>query len=215
MLLAIDTATIRASVALHDGLTLRSECSWEAANMHTVTLMPHIAGMLGEVGLHPKDLQAIAVCIGPGSFTGVRIGVAAAKGLAAACNLPLLGIQTLDILAAAQPSDSRPLYAIFMAGRGRIGYARYRWGESGWEAESDVEIVSWNELAEKIVPPALVVGELDAVGRTALRPLGENLFFPSPACHLRRAGFLADLAWQRWRAGAQSDPAALVPLYAR
>ena len=81
MLLALDTATQRASIALHDGSTLRAECTWEAANQHTVTLLPHIVQLLANSGLTADDITAVGVCIGPGSYTGVRIGVSVAKGL--------------------------------------------------------------------------------------------------------------------------------------
>ncbi len=110
MLLALDTATQRASIALHDGSTLRAECTWEAANQHTVTLLPHIVQLLANSGLTADDITAVGVCIGPGSYTGVRIGVSVAKGLASSRKLPLVGITTLDVLVAAQPRDDRPLY---------------------------------------------------------------------------------------------------------
>jgi len=78
MLLAIDTATRYASIALHDEHTLRGECTWEANRQHTVTLLPHIYELLQETGITPEHLSAIAVCRGPGSYTGVRIGLAVA-----------------------------------------------------------------------------------------------------------------------------------------
>jgi tRNA threonylcarbamoyladenosine biosynthesis protein TsaB len=221
MLLAIDTATQRASIALHDGSTLRAECTWEAANRHTVTLLPRVVQLLAASGLTTADLTAIGVCIGPGSYTGVRIGVATAKGLASAGKLGLIGIPTLNILAASQPRSTGPLYATFAAGRTRVGFARYRWREDGWRAESGVQVVSWGELIETLATdsspdiPATVVGEIGSVGREALRPLYGRIEIPAPAWHLRRAGFLADIAWRRLRASQLDAPSALLPLYAR
>ena len=211
MLLAIDTATTRASIALHDGRTLRSECTWEAVNRHTTTLAARIAQMLEDSNLTPATLTAVAVCIGPGSYTGVRIGVALAKGMAIARQLPLIGIPTLDILVAALPADERPLYAVFAAGRQRAGFARYRWGEAGWSADTEVTMGTWAELFAQIDEPALLVGEIE----TAELPTHTHLAIPAPARHLRRAGFLADLAWARLRAGQTDDPALLQPLYAK
>ncbi|MBN2005443.1 MAG: tRNA (adenosine(37)-N6)-threonylcarbamoyltransferase complex dimerization subunit type 1 TsaB [Anaerolineae bacterium] len=211
MLLAIDTATTRASIALHDGQTLRSECTWEAVNRHTTTLAARIAQMLEASDLTCADLTAVAICIGPGSYTGVRIGVALAKGMAVARQLPLIGIPTLDILAAAQPPDDRPLYAIFAAGRQRAGFARYRKDEDGWHAETEVTVATWEELFAQIEEPAQLVGEIE----TANLPANTQLTIPAPALHLRRAGFLADLAWARLRGGQTNDPALLQPLYAR
>ncbi|HHE72291.1 MAG TPA: tRNA (adenosine(37)-N6)-threonylcarbamoyltransferase complex dimerization subunit type 1 TsaB [Chloroflexi bacterium] len=212
-LLAIDTATERASIALHDGMTLRSECTWEAAHRHTVTLVPKIVSLLAASGMTPQDVRAIAVCNGPGSYTGVRIGVAVAKGMAVARKVPLVGITTLDILAAAQPKDSRPLYALYAAGRKRVGYACYRWRDDRWTADGGVQVVAWSEFVDRIELPSIVVGELHPEGREALRPLYGRIEIPQPAWHLRRAGFLADLAWVRLRASQTDAPSTLLPLY--
>ena len=211
MLLAIDTATSRASIALHDGQVLRSECTWEAANRHTVTLAARIVQSLEASELTSTDLTAVAVCIGPGSYTGVRIGVALAKGMAVAQQLPLIGVPSLDILVAAQPADDRPLYAVFAAGRKRAGFARYGWIDGGWHAETEVAIATWAEFFAQIDEPALLVGEIE----TADLPADAPFTLPAPAWHLRRAGFLADMAWTRLRAGQTDDPATLQPLYAR
>lgn len=215
MLLAIDTATHHASIALHDEQRLRGECTWEAINRHTVTLLPHIREMLAETGITPDNLSAVAVCRGPGSYTGVRIGLAAAKGLAITRHLPLVGLTTLDILVAAQPPRPEPLYAVFAAGRRRVGFARYHYGANRWQVQTDVQIVSWAEIADYIQPPATVVGEMPPNGQDVLTPLGDEIHVPSPAHRLRRAGFLAELAWERLRAGYHGDPARLEPIYAR
>ncbi|MBN1922842.1 MAG: tRNA (adenosine(37)-N6)-threonylcarbamoyltransferase complex dimerization subunit type 1 TsaB [Anaerolineae bacterium] len=218
MLLAIDSATFRASIAVHDGGTLRGECTWEAANAHTVTLATHVAELLRQTGIGVADLKSIAVCIGPGSYTGVRIGIAMAQGLALSQQLPIVGVPTLDILAEGQPPDDGPLYAIFAAGRRRIGYAQYQFQESGWQAVTEVALASWEEFLAQIETPARVVGEIDALGRKALETLGTALTVPPAAWQLRRAGFLAEIAWRqlrkRPRPGQAQAPKPLTPLYA-
>jgi tRNA threonylcarbamoyladenosine biosynthesis protein TsaB len=194
---------------------LRAECTWESVNRHTVTLLPRVVQLLASSDLTAEDVTAIGVCIGPGSYTGVRIGVSVAKGLASARKLPLVGITTLDILAAAQPQDDRPLYAIFAAGRKRIGYARYQWQSGRWQAETGVQVVEWPKFVELLRLPAVVVGEIDSPGWEALRKTFGQVEVPPPAFHLRRAGFLADMAWKRLRANQVDAPSALLPLYAR
>ena len=171
--------------------------------------------MLAASDLTPDGVTALAVCIGPGSYTGVRIGVAAAKGIIAVRQLPLVGVTTLDILAAAQPPDTRPLYALFAAGRKRIGYARYRWQGQRWQAETPVALATWAEFTIQITEPSLVLGEIEPLGREPLHALSDLVEVPAPARHLRRAGFLADLAWERVRVGQIDDAATLAPLYAR
>lgn len=221
MLLAIDSATFRASIALHDGHSLRSECTWEAANAHTVTLAPRIAEMLQQTEIAVSDLQGIVVCIGPGSYTGVRIGIAIARGLALSQQLPLIGVSTLDILAEGQPPDKRPLYAMFSAGRRRVGFARYEFQETAWHATTDVALATWDELLSQLETPALVVGEIDTTGRKALESLGTGLTIPPAPMHLRRAGFLAEIGWRQLQKLTHGDELhaltgsiSLTPLYA-
>jgi tRNA threonylcarbamoyladenosine biosynthesis protein TsaB len=109
MLLALDTATRFASFALHDGRAIRYEMSWEAGRQHTTQLMPRVVEALEELEVRPEALSAVAVALGPGSFTGLRVGMAIAKGLALARGIPIIGIPTLDILAAAQERRRAPL----------------------------------------------------------------------------------------------------------
>src|SRR5690606_20526166 len=103
MLLAIDTATRSLSLALHDGDTVIAEQMWRTGNRHNALLAPAIQQMMDVCDVTMQDITAIAVTTGPGSYTGLRIGVAFAKGLAAVNNLPLIGVSTLDMLAAGQP----------------------------------------------------------------------------------------------------------------
>ena len=106
MLLALDTATRHSGIALFDGQQLVAELTWHSTDAQTVELMPRLAQLLSWHGLEPKALSAIAVSLGPGSYTGLRVAVSAAKGLALANDLPLLGIPTLD--ATAFPHLGRP-----------------------------------------------------------------------------------------------------------
>src|SRR5512134_1144294 len=98
LLLAIDTSTLMAGVALYDGVHVLSEIIWHSPNHHTVELAPVVADVLKRSGIKAPDLKALGVATGPGSFTGLRIGMAFAKGLALAWRIPLVGIPTLDIL---------------------------------------------------------------------------------------------------------------------
>src|SRR5688572_18486426 len=99
MLLALDTSTGLASVALYDG-TVRAEATWQAGRNHSAEVLPEVDRLLRRQGLGPRDLRAVAVAIGPGSYTGVRVGVALAKGFAASLRIPVVGVCTLDVLAA-------------------------------------------------------------------------------------------------------------------
>lgn len=212
MLVAIDTATRVASLALHDGFKVRYEVTWEAGWRHTVHLMPRLVAALEDLDLGSESLSAVAVTLGPGSFTGLRVGLAAAKGLVLARGLPLVGVPTLDVVAAAQGRDRRPLVAVLQAGRRRICVATYRW-RKGWQRREEPRLTTWETLAAGVEKPTLFCGEVDERGAKVLARVGELATLLSPAHRLRRAGFLAELAWTRIRQGQTDDPVTLVPVY--
>ncbi len=213
MLIAIDTATDYASLALHDGLQVQVEYTWASHRRHTVELLPRLVTALEQLGLRAEHLSGVAVTRGPGSFTGLRVGMAVAKGLALARGLPLVGVPTLDVVAAAQGADRRPLCAVLQAGRGRICTATYRWQGGEWRIREGPRLTTWAALAEETTAPTLFCGEIGPTGAEALASLGE-LAEPLPAAaRLRRAGFLAELAWRRLNRGETDDPATLTLIY--
>lgn len=213
MLVAIDTATAQASLALHDGFRIRAEYTWEAPRRHTRELSPRLSDAMEQVGLARKRLSAVAVTKGPGSFTGLRIGLSVAKGLALAQNLPLTAIPTLDVVASAQGRDRRRLAAVLRAGRGRIAIAFYRWQFGGWQVQDGPRLTTWDDLREEIDEPTLFCGEVDQAGADAIARLGERAVLLPAAWRLRRAGFLAELGWQRVNQGETDDPSTLTPFY--
>lgn len=220
MLLAIDTATRNLSLALHDGVTVVAESSWRTADHHTVELAPQTALLLRRAGLTPDQLPGVAVALGPGSYTGLRIGLGLAKGLALAHNLPLIGVPTFEILMRAQPAREEKALAVLQAGRGRILVAPYRWNKQmqTWETEAPAQVTNWSRLSEEITEPTFICGEVEAAGRDlfGLRKVKNLVSFASPAQSLRRAGYLAEIGWERLRASpsAVDHPDRLAPIYA-
>lgn len=213
MLLAIDTSTRLAGVAVYDGFRVIGEMVWTSHDHHTVELVPVIAEVLGRSGKKVADLAAVAVALGPGSFTGLRIGLAAAKGLALGAHLPIVGIPTLDILAAAQPMRDLPLVAVLQAGRNRLAVGHYNVVADGWSQVGKMQILDVQALAHSIRSPTLVCGELSADERAILARKRKNVLLATPAQSLRRPSFLAELAWKRWQAGQVGDPVTLSPIY--
>jgi tRNA threonylcarbamoyladenosine biosynthesis protein TsaB len=213
MLVAIDTATGYASLALHDGFRVRAEHTWESPRRHTVELLPCLVAALEQLSLGTEHLSGVAVTRGPGSFTGLRVGMAVAKGLALAQGLPLVGVPTLDVVAAAQGRDRRPLCAVLQAGRRRICVATYRWRNGEWRVRETPRLTTWPALVEETTSSTLFCGEIDLVGADELLSLGELAVLLPPAARLRRAGFLAELAWRRLNRGETDDPATLAPVY--
>ncbi|NLD71979.1 MAG: tRNA (adenosine(37)-N6)-threonylcarbamoyltransferase complex dimerization subunit type 1 TsaB [Chloroflexi bacterium] len=216
MLLAIDTATRYASVALYGGRGVAAEHSWLSHNNHTVEMAPAIAAMLAQQGVASEALTAVAVAKGPGSFTGLRIGMSLAKGLALALGIPIIGVPTLDIIAYAAGDPGMPVVAVLEAGRGRLSVATYRFRDGLPEAQGDVAIVRTADWAPEADEPLLLTGELspELVDRLLAEPDAEHLAISTPAGCLRRAGYLAELGWERLQQGEVDDLDALSPLYA-
>ena len=120
MILAIDTATDWVGLALHDGNAILAEFGWRSRRTQTVELAPAVAQLWARTGITAANLDAVAVAVGPGSYTGLRVGLALAKGIALAHKLPLIGVPTLDIVAAGVPRHETDLLVVAQAGRTRL-----------------------------------------------------------------------------------------------
>lgn len=216
MILAIDTATRWTGLALHDGNTVVAEHGWRSVNRQTVEMAPAVQRMLRRADVGVEDLQAIAVSLGPGSYTGLRIGLGLAKGLALANQIPLLGVPTLDIVAAAQPQLEAELVVVAEAGRTRITANCYHWERrKGWQSEELPLNTTWEELLEKLEPPAVLAGEIGPGAQKQIRSAGKGFHLVRAADRVRRAGYLAEIGWRRLRSGDVDDTAELTPLYLR
>jgi tRNA threonylcarbamoyladenosine biosynthesis protein TsaB len=213
MLLAIDTSTRVVGVALYDGVQVKSEMVWLSHQYHTVELAPTVSALMERANVTVGDLEALAVALGPGSYTGLRIGLAFVKGMALAGNLAVVGVPTLDILASAQPPGDIPLAAVLQAGRGRLVVGWYKYKSKEWKSDGQLEILTAKMLAEKITSPTLLCGELKGEERGLFWKKRGMAFLASPAQSLRRPSNLAELGWRRWRRGNTDDPATLAPYY--
>jgi len=169
-MLAIDTSTEQAGLALDDGHRA-IERSWHAGRSQTTTVLPAIDALLREAGITVVDLAAIAVAIGPGTFTGLRVGVSIAKGLILAREIPLIGIPTLDVTAAGGDASAQHVVAVLPAGRGRVVWQRY-----GRDADVGPHNTTVAELVDALAdsPDALVVGELGGGSLALLTAVAER-----------------------------------------
>ena len=210
MILAIDTATRWLGMALHDGTAVLAEMGSRCLNNHTIELKPNLQVMMQRANVTPADLDGIAVAIGPGSYTGLRVGMALAKGLALANQTPLLGISTLDIVAAAFGPFPGQLWVVAEAGRTRICTAPYEWQTS----ETPI-IESWESLLPKLEGRVSFAGEITAQATRQIKAADRTFQVMPPATAVRRAGYLAELGWRRLRAGNVDDAQTLAPIYLR
>ena len=216
MILAIDTATRWLGMALHDGTAVLAEAGWRCLNNHTIELTPSLQGMMQRANVSAADLSGIAVAIGPGSYTGLRVGLAMAKGLALANQTPLFGISTLDIVAAAFGPFPGQLLVVAEAGRTRICVATYEWENGrGWQNDETPTIESWETLLPRLEGRVTFAGEITVQATKQIRAADRTFQIAPPATAVRRAGYLAELGWRRLRAGEIDDAQTLAPIYLR
>ena len=213
MLLSIDTSTEWIGIALFNGTNVLAEQTWRSKNYHTVELIPAIKEMLTKTHTKTSSLTGVGVALGPGSFTGLRIGLSAAKGIALGRNLPVAGIPSLEVLAAAQPGLRRPMLAFLEVGRGRYAFARYQYKQGTWQALTDVTVDDIRAMAATIKSPIYVVGEMNAEERQILGRKWKTARLAPPSLCLRRPAVLAELAWAKIQAGQADDAASLAPIY--
>jgi tRNA threonylcarbamoyladenosine biosynthesis protein TsaB len=213
MLLAVDTSTQWMGLALYNGSQVIAEHVWQTVNHHSVELSPAIHAMLHGSGMTAKNLSVVAVALGPGSFTSLRIGLAVAKGLALALHLPVVGIPSFEILASAIAPQAEDLITVLQAGRKRLAMQQFTSQKNQWRMEGEPSIVTVQQLEQMIHKPTLVAGELDEDDRRILERKWKNIHLVSPAQSMRRPALLAELAWQRWSEGKVDDPVTLAPIY--
>lgn len=214
MLLAIDTATRKIGIALYDGVQVLHEAVWQSPYRHTVELTPAIQAALDSAKSKVDDLEAVGLTIGPGSYTGLRIGAAVAKGLAFSQNLDLIAVPTFDVLAAAFPADpDRELAVVLEAGRSRLAVGWFEAQEGRWQQSREPDLFTPAEFAQSIRTPTLICGEMNEDLRKLLGRKHKNVMLASPAQSLRRPAYLAEIAWGRWQAGKIDPPETVAPVY--
>lgn len=213
MILAIDSSTQWIGIALHDGSQVIGENIWRTTGRHTVELAPAISQSMKQCGIQTTELTLLAVATGPGSFTSLRIGIAVIKGLALALRLPVVGVPSLDVLAAGMPVQDLPLAAVLQAGRKRLALTWYKSEGQTWQSSGEQQTIDFETFAQSIQTPMIVCGELTLEQRQALARKRRNVVLASPAQSLRRPSILAELAWKRWRAGQVDDVVTLAPIY--
>jgi tRNA threonylcarbamoyladenosine biosynthesis protein TsaB len=216
MELAIDTSTAIASLALSVEGEVQAELTWHAGRSHTTELMPSIVHLLHLAKVEIGDIEGIVVAKGPGSFTGVRVGMSTAKGLCFALGIPLVGISTLEVQAFAHAATPLPLCPILSAGRGEIAVALFQMQGENWHRLIAEHITNVDALCSEIVARTIFCGEIaPEVAQRLEQRLGPKAVILRGGAFLRRAGYLAELGWKRLEAKDYDDIATLQPLYLR
>jgi tRNA threonylcarbamoyladenosine biosynthesis protein TsaB len=220
MLLALDSASRQAGLALYDGAMVRGEVIWHSSAHHTQWMASAINDSLRRTNCTAAELSAVAVSTGPGSFTGLRVALSLAKGIALARSLPVVGVSTLDVTAYPYVEGGHVVCATLQAGRGRLAYAFYDAGATRATMNSSAPAIGTvSEIAGASAEYAReglvwMIGEFTPAERQFLASeVGEYVQVAPPALVARRPAVLAELGWQRLEAGMVDDVHTLEPVY--
>lgn len=218
VLLAIETATPCGSVALVAAGTCIGEYSLQSALTHSRRLLAGIDWLMGEAGLTWEAIDGLAVSLGPGSFTGLRIGLSTVKGLAMAAEKPLLGVGTLDGLAAQVCRPGELICPVLDARKKEVYTALYRWDEAtGYGRRlGEYLVVSPAALCGMIREPVVLVGDGAGIYGDFFRENLAGLATILPAgIYYPRAAAIGMLALDKWHARDFMAADTAVPLYVR
>jgi tRNA threonylcarbamoyladenosine biosynthesis protein TsaB len=215
-LLALDTSTAWASVALYDGKNVLAEETWHAQRRHGDELFPTIERVLSQARKKISDVDRVAVATGPGSFTGLRVAIAAAQGIARGAGASIVGVSTLDVLAYPHAHSKQRTCALLPAGRTEWYAAFYQERNRKWMRRSPFIVATLPDLCRQIGTHTLFVGEIDDESEQLLRDLlGPKAIFAPPASRMRRAGYLAELGWRALESAPQAKLAEIEPIYVK
>jgi tRNA threonylcarbamoyladenosine biosynthesis protein TsaB len=207
--LAVETSTLAGGAALLDGGLVVGEYTLDVSLTHSERLMGAVDRLLSDAGWTVRDLEGLAVSVGPGSFTGLRIGLSTVKGLALALAIPIAAVPTLDAMATLLPFAALPVCPVLDARKREVYASLYRWDGAGMRREWDYLALAPADLARRLDEPVIVLGDAaDQVDSPHARRIRPPRRGPSPAA----VGFLGH---QRLAMGDTVAPADLVPIYLR
>jgi tRNA threonylcarbamoyladenosine biosynthesis protein TsaB len=211
-ILAIESALLGGSVALLHGDRLLAESQLERQRRTAQTLAPAIHALLHRTGWRSNEVELVAVTQGPGSFTGLRIGVTTAKAFAYATRAEVLGVDTLHVLAHQIEPAHRPLWAILDAERGQLFATRFRAGPHGWLVDAPTELVHADNWLSQLSSDAIVTGPPLVTLRPRLPP---GVHLAPEVDWIPRASNVGQLAWRLFSGGERADVWSLLPMYFR
>ncbi|MET0851218.1 MAG: tRNA (adenosine(37)-N6)-threonylcarbamoyltransferase complex dimerization subunit type 1 TsaB [Candidatus Rokuibacteriota bacterium] len=214
-ILALESATLAGGAALLDGDVVVGESRTNIALTHSERLMVAIDRLLGDAGWTVKDLEGLAVSVGPGSFTGLRVGIATAKGLAVTLGLPVAPVPTLDALAAILPFADAPVCPLLDARKGEVYCCLYRWRRDRMVREWEYEALPPEIAAARLPEPVIVLGDGVTSCRPYLESRGDSVRIAPPAQRLPSPAAVGQLGRALLEAGRAVAASALTPFYLR
>jgi tRNA threonylcarbamoyladenosine biosynthesis protein TsaB len=214
--LTIDTSSSAGSVALSRGEMLLGEIFLNIENIRSDRVLVSLRQLLADTGTALETVDALGVVLGPGAFTGLRVGVAMIKGLALATGLPVVGVSSLRTLAMQVPASRHPLCALLDARKKEVYAGFFRWEEGLPSPLGPEQVLLPEKLIDVLEGPVLFIGEGAATYRTLIvRRMGKNAHFAPWTFNLPRASHAAGLALAGFRQREFISLEQLVPHYIR
>ena len=215
--LALETATLAGSVAITDDAEgLIGEVKVNVGIAHSERLMPSIEWLLKASGISIKEIDAFGVSIGPGSFTGLRIGLSAAKGFAFAADRPIVPVRTIDAFARTMPFCRHMICPMLDARKNEVYAGLYRWEDNLCKEILPQTAIDPAELLKKINEPVVFMGEGSKIYKDIIAEVIEtNAVFAPLSKMSPSASTVAEIAIEKIRQGVTTDPVSLTPLYIR
>jgi tRNA threonylcarbamoyladenosine biosynthesis protein TsaB len=216
-ILALETATLAGSIAIFDDAEgLISEVRVNLKIAHSERLMPSIQWLLEASRMSIGDIDAFSLSIGPGSFTGLRIGLSTVKGLSYATRKPVVAVPTLEAFARMLPYCAYMICPMFDARKKQVYAALFRWEKRTFRKVMDETAVAPHVLLKEIREPVVFMGEGAKLYKNQIMDaLGENALFAPEAGMSPSASPVAEIGAEKIRQGETADPVALTPLYIR
>lgn len=215
-ILGIETSTKTGSVAIVSENGVVAQFSLNIEVTHSERLMSAVDRVLKDSGLRLDEMSGFAVAIGPGSFTGLRIGIATVKGLAFATQRPIAAIPTLQALAWNLPYAAHPICPLLDARKNEVYAAVYRFEDAGLVRTSPERAVPIQGLQERITGKTIFTGEAAYLYRAEIeREFGELALFAPLSAVLPSGSAVAEIGLGMIGRGEHADPDNLVPLYIR
>lgn len=215
-ILAIDTSTATMGIALVDDQKVYAEFTTNLKKNHSVRLMPVVDQLFEEVGWQPRDIDLIAVAKGPGSYTGVRIGVTTAKTLSFTLEVPLIGVSTLEAMAYGSNSFSGVISPLIDARRGQAYTGLYKKIDGVWsnlEEDRIILVSDWVKVTSKYNEKILFVGDDVQAHLETLSQLGDKATYGMPAFNSSRPSVIGYLAKQMYENGKLDNVFDFAPAY--
>ncbi|MBI5664878.1 MAG: tRNA (adenosine(37)-N6)-threonylcarbamoyltransferase complex dimerization subunit type 1 TsaB [Nitrospirae bacterium] len=215
--LALETATLAGSIAIVDDVEgLIGEVKVSVKIAHSERLMPSIEWLLKASAISIKEIDAFAVSIGPGSFTGLRIGLSTVKGFAFATGKPVVPVRTLDAFARTMPFCRHLICPMLDARKNEVYAAFYRWDDNICTKLGPETSIKPGELLKDTNGPIIFMGEGARIYKNTISDLLKTKAIFAPSSHMSpSASTVGELAVEMIRQGIAVDPVSLTPFYIR